>query len=213
MMDWAAISIELQKPLDKRHVKPPKKFGPKGDYIEAWHAQAEANRIFGEGGWVQEVTETRCVAENPREIGQQKKPGWGVTYTAKVRITVGGVAREDFGAGHGYDVDLGLAHESAIKEAVSDAMKRALKSFGNPFGLALYDKTQANVADAAEIERQARAESEAQRIIANIESCESIEELQGMWASIEAEARKRQDVARAKDTRKSDLMREQKEAA
>lgn len=52
------------------------------------------------------------------------------------------------GAGHGIDADLGLAHESAVKEAETDAMKRCLMTFGNPFGLALYDKTQANVAEA-----------------------------------------------------------------
>jgi hypothetical protein len=40
---------------------------------------------------------------------------------------------------------LGEALESAAKEAETDAMKRALMTFGNPFGLALYDKTQANV--------------------------------------------------------------------
>lgn len=163
-MDHSEAIAELRKPLDKRHVKPPSQYGPKGDYIEAWHAQAEANRIFGEFDWCQEVTETKCVSENPRKIGKAQKDGWGVTYTAKVRITVEGTAREDFGAGHGYDLDLGLAHESAIKEAVSDAMKRALKSFGNPFGLALYDKTRANVADGAAEERReeeaARAEAD-----------------------------------------------------
>ena len=31
----------------------------------------------------------------------------------------------------------GEAHESAIREAETDAMKRALSTFGNPFGLAL----------------------------------------------------------------------------
>jgi recombination DNA repair RAD52 pathway protein len=97
--------------------------------------------------------QSECVMQSEREIGQNKDPGWGVTYTARVRVTVDGVIREDFGAGHGYDRDLGLAHESAIKEAVSDAMKRALKSFGYPFGLALYDKDQANVVDGAEAER------------------------------------------------------------
>ena len=30
-------------------------------------------------------------------------------------------------------MDLGQAHESAIKEAETDAMKRALMTFGNPF--------------------------------------------------------------------------------
>ena len=155
-MDWSEVSEELRQPLDSKHVKPPKSFGPKGDYIEAWHAQAEANRIFGFGGWKQEVVDAVCVSQVERGIGKDKKPGWGVTYTAKVRITVDGVIREDFGAGHGYDVDLGMAHESAVKEAVSDAMKRGLKSFGNPFGLALYDKTKSNVVD---LEAEKRASS------------------------------------------------------
>src|SRR5690606_8727621 len=62
-----------------------------------------------------------------------------------VRVTVGEIVREGVGSGHGIDVDVGLAHESAIKEAETDAMKRALMTFGNPFGLALYDKEQANV--------------------------------------------------------------------
>jgi DNA recombination protein Rad52 len=144
------IVAELQKKLDPGHVKPPQKFGPKGDYLEGWHVIAEANRIFGFGGWSYEVVDTKCVAEKPREIGQQKRDGWGVTYTSRVRVDVSGVVREDFGAGHGYDVDLGLAHESAIKEAVTDALKRTLRTFGNPFGLALYDKSRANVGHADE---------------------------------------------------------------
>ena len=40
---------------------------------------------------------------------------------------------------------LGEAHESALKEAETDAMKRALATFGNLFGLALYDKEQSGV--------------------------------------------------------------------
>ncbi|MFM7549233.1 MAG: Rad52/Rad22 family DNA repair protein, partial [Cyanobacteriota bacterium] len=40
-------------------------------------------------------------------------------------------------------------HESALKEAETDAMKRALMTFGNPFGLALYDKRQREVSSAA----------------------------------------------------------------
>ena len=46
-------------------------------------------------------------------------------------------------------MDLGQAHESALKEAETDAMKRALMTFGNPFGLALYDKAQRQVSSAA----------------------------------------------------------------
>lgn len=147
-MTFTPEQIELLRAkLDKSHVRPPQKFGPKGDYLEGWHVIAEANRIFGFDAWSYEVVETRCVSEAARKIGRDQKDGWGVTYTSKVRVIIGDIIREDFGAGHGYDLDLGLAHESAIKEAVTDALKRALRTFGNPFGLALYDKSRANVDD------------------------------------------------------------------
>jgi len=77
-----------------------------------------------------------------------------------VRIRLGNQAneapslvREGSGAGHGIDVDLGLAHESALREAETDAMKRALMTFGNPFGLALYDKQQRQVTSSVREER------------------------------------------------------------
>lgn len=147
-MDWQKISAELSRKLDPANVKPAKAYGPKGDYIEGWHAIAEANRIFGFDGWSYSIKDCKCVSERPRKIGKapNEKDGWGVTYTVAVYVDVCGVVRrEDVGAGHGYDLDCGLAHESAIKEAVTDALKRALRTFGNPFGLALYDKTRENV--------------------------------------------------------------------
>lgn len=138
---------ELQKKLDPKYVASRQQGGRNVSYIEGWHAIAEANRIFGFDAWHRETVILNLVAEKPRKIGkgQYEKDGWGVTYTAKVRITTGDIVREGVGAGHGIDQDLGQAHESAIKEAETDAMKRALMTFGNPFGLALYDKTQSNV--------------------------------------------------------------------
>jgi len=128
--------------------------------LEGWVAIREANRIFGFDGWQRETIELRCVAESQRPIGRDQKPGWGVTYIAKVRIRLGSQAsgvpslvREGSGAGHGIDVDLGLAHESALKEAETDAMKRALMTFGNPFGLAFYDKQQRQVTSSLREER------------------------------------------------------------
>jgi DNA repair and recombination protein RAD52 len=142
----------LKAPLSKSHVKERKQAGRALSYVEAWHAIAEANRIFGFHAWTRETVDIRCVAEGSREIGKDnnKRLGHSVSYVARVRVTVNGIVREGTGAGHGIDADLGLAHESAIKEAESDAMKRALMTFGNPFGLALYDKEQANVTEAAE---------------------------------------------------------------
>lgn len=134
---------ELSAKLDRSHVKERVQAGRKLSYVEGWHAIAEANRIFGYDAWTRETLDLRMVAERERAVGQGQ--GFGVTYIAKVRVIVDGVAREGIGAGHGIDRDLGLAHESAVKEAETDAMKRALMTFGNPFGLALYDKTQENV--------------------------------------------------------------------
>jgi len=55
------------------------------------------------------------------------------------------ICREGCGTGQGSGQTPGEAHESALKEAETDAMKRALMTFGNPFGLALYDRERKGV--------------------------------------------------------------------
>lgn len=146
-MSFTAEQVrELQKPLDRSNVKSRTQGGSSVSYVEAYHAENEANRIFGFDAWDRETELTH--------IGERELDGkWRVYYRAKVRITVrsddgGTTVREGCGFGSGIDRDIGQAHESALKEAESDAEKRALKTFGNPFGQALYDKTQANVVDA-----------------------------------------------------------------
>jgi DNA recombination protein Rad52 len=144
----------LSAPLDRAKVRQREQGRSQVSYLEGWQVIAEANRIFGFDGWQRETVALRCVNQSERTIGRDQRPGWGVTYTARVRITVGEstgaqLIREGCGAGHGIDTDLGQAHESALKEAETDAMKRALMTFGNPFGLALYDKQQREVTGAA----------------------------------------------------------------
>ncbi len=148
-MTFNAKQLEaLAAPLNRDSVKQREQAGRKLSYIEAWHAIAEANRIFGYDGWNRETVELKLLGE-PREVPDKYgKPQYRVGYMAKVRITVGAIIREGCGFGSGIDKDVDQAHESALKEAESDAMKRALMTFGNQFGLALYDKEQANVADA-----------------------------------------------------------------
>ena len=150
----------LAAPLNRANVQTRSQAGRSFNYLEGWVAIREANRIFGFDGWQRETIELRCVSESQRPIGREQKPGWGVTYIARVRIRLGSqgngdhfLVREGSGAGHGIDVDLGLAHESALKEAETDAMKRALMTFGNPFGLALYDKQQRQVTSSVREER------------------------------------------------------------
>ena len=141
-MDWDKISAELSKKLDPKHVKGRKQGGGQVQFIEGWHAISEMNRIFGFGAWDRETLELRQLGD-PREVDGKMR----VDYMARVRVTVGGKIRDGSGFGQGIDRDVGQAHESALKEAETDAMKRAMMTFGNPFGLALYDKSRENVGE------------------------------------------------------------------
>ena len=151
----AAQIQALAAPLDRSLISTREQGRSQLAYLPSWVVIREANRIFGFDGWQRQTISCRCITQAERMIGtrsqgREPRQGWGVTYTARVRITVnagalGVLIREGSGAGHGIDVDLGLAHESALKEAETDAMKRALMTFGNPFGLALYDRQQREV--------------------------------------------------------------------
>lgn len=132
---------ELAKPLNSAHVKPPAP-GKYGEYIEGWRVIDEANRVFGFEGWSREMRKLDLVGE-PYKDGDK----WRVGYMATVRVTAGVALRDGTGYGSGIGRDLNDAHESAIKEAETDATKRALMTFGYQFGLALYDKTKEHVVD------------------------------------------------------------------
>ena len=100
----------LSAPLDRANVRQREQGRSRVSYLEGWQVIAEANRIFGFDGWQRQTIAVRCVAQAERLIGRDQKPGWGVTYTARVRVTViaGGLTpliREGSGAGHGIDVD------------------------------------------------------------------------------------------------------------
>lgn len=155
--DWDAAKLLLDQDLDKKYVRSRKQGGVQLSYIEGWHAIAEANRIFGFGGW---SCETLAYAEQSRETAEPvgKPSQYRVSYTAHVRVTVGGVTRDGLGYGSGFaqlSQGVGGAIEGAIKEAETDATKRALKSFGWQFGLALYDKSRAHVSDAPQSYQEA----------------------------------------------------------
>ena len=127
---------ELKQPIDLKNVAERKTgWDQKVPFVESWKAIDEANRIFGFDGWSSETIQLDCVQNDDV----------CVTYIAKVRVTVGDVIREGVGAGHGKGerVNLGDKHESAVKEAESDARKGALMHFGNQFGLSLYDAKKA----------------------------------------------------------------------
>lgn len=159
----------LQAKLDPSVVSTREQSGKKLSYIEGWFAIAEANRIFGFDAWNRE---TIALQETSRDLlkikGYNGKPDyeqWRVSYLARVRVTIGDIVREGTGYGSGMSKPeaLGDAIESAAKEAETDAMKRALMTFGNPFGLALYDKTRANVGIEEQQEPQRQSSAKLKR--------------------------------------------------
>jgi hypothetical protein len=134
---------KLTGKLDRRHVQSREVEGRAVDYIEGWFAIAQANAIFGFSGWDREMTHFERIYERTR--GDVTS----CAYVARVRIRVRTgrttIIREGSGCGSATANTSGEAHDMALKAAETDATKRALATFGNPFGLGLYDKEQSGV--------------------------------------------------------------------
>jgi hypothetical protein len=106
-------------------------------YLPGWYVIAAANRIFGADGWSYRLLELQQVAEATKGDGNVLG-----AFQATVEVSVGACVRQDVGL-DAYDCP---AHalisgvDKARKGAVTDALKRALRTFGDQFGLALYDR-------------------------------------------------------------------------
>jgi DNA recombination protein Rad52 len=112
-------------------------------YIEGWAAINQANRIFGHDGWGAEVVgEVTYRTMGVEDSANDTFPAAGM-YTAVVRVTVRGCpSRSDVGCAFVTE-ETPEAHEVAYKGAVTDALKRSLRHFGEQFGLGLYDRRSA----------------------------------------------------------------------
>jgi Rad52/22 family double-strand break repair protein len=136
-MGFSARQVQaLRRNLDHRHVRTREAHGRELSYIEGWYAITEANRIFGFDGWNRETVESRCV------LARENRGTFLAVYLARVRVTVHAdgavVIREGHGTGEGRGTSPGEVHDIALKAAETDATKRALTTFGKPFGLELY---------------------------------------------------------------------------
>jgi len=152
MSDFNALSANpyaarLARPLEAKRVKQRSAGGnrPALSYLETHDVIRAANEIFGFGGWGHEIVELRQIPAT--QVNRDGKTGICVGYVCTVRLTVAGCVPTS-GIGYGdateYQASAAVtAHELAAKEAESDALKRALKNYGDQFGLALYDKAAA----------------------------------------------------------------------
>lgn len=130
----------LQKALGPEFISTRKGAGGKElSYLDGHDSIYLANKLLGNDKWSDDIT---MDSVNSRKEGDK----WIVDATATVKVTVRWASGEstthgDVGYGGGKPRQtISEALEGAIKEAVTDARKRALKNFGEPLGNCLYDK-------------------------------------------------------------------------
>lgn len=132
----------LEHELDSSRIKTREKGNINLSYLEGFDIMETANTIFGFGNWSYTVSKLEQVSQ---EVNKNENKV--VCYKAIVKVLVHNnthtinVIKEDVGFGTGISKTLADAHESSAKEAITDALKRTLRSFGNQFGNSLYDKS------------------------------------------------------------------------
>ena len=139
--------VEKQLSVLKYDIEPSRiKSRTKGNinlsYLEGFDLIETANKIFGHGNWSYAITSLD-------QVSQETNTNQNVVicYKAVVKLTVYSldhskhISKEDVGFGTGIAKMLADAHEGGAKEAVTDSLKRSMRSLGNQFGNSLYDKS------------------------------------------------------------------------
>ncbi|KAF8343144.1 Rad52/22 family double-strand break repair protein-domain-containing protein [Cantharellus anzutake] len=137
----AGLQAKLDKRLGPEYIsqRPGPGGGPKLTYVEGWKVINLANEVFGFNGWASNIVNITVDYLDTNEETQRVNVG----VSAIVRVTLrDGVFREDVGYGAVENVKgKGMALDKCKKEAVTDAIKRTFRTFGNVLGNCLYDKT------------------------------------------------------------------------
>ena len=139
--------VEKQLSVLKYDIEPSRiKSRTKGNinlsYLEGFDLIETSNKIFGHGNWSYSITSLD-------QVSQETNTNQNVVicYKAVVKLTVYSldhskhISKEDVGFGTGIAKMLADAHEGGAQEAVTDSLKRSMRTLGNQFGNSLYDKS------------------------------------------------------------------------
>ncbi|KAL1902916.1 DNA repair protein rad52 [Sporothrix stenoceras] len=135
----ATLQSRLEKQLGPEYLSA--RAGPSGQkvhYIAAEKVITLANEVFGFNGWSSSIQNIQIdfVDEHPQTF----KISVGLSVIVRVTLR-DGTYHEDIGYGHIENCKgKAAAFEKAKKEGTTDALKRALRSFGNVLGNCIYDK-------------------------------------------------------------------------
>ncbi|KKK26984.1 hypothetical protein ARAM_002616 [Aspergillus rambellii] len=135
----ATLQARLDKKLGPEYISSrPGAAGQKVHYLAADKCINLANEVFGFNGWSSSIQNIGIdfVEESPNT----GRVNIGLSVIMRVTLK-DGAYHEDIGYGH-IDNCKGkaAAFEKAKKEATTDALKRALRNFGNVLGNCIYDK-------------------------------------------------------------------------
>lgn len=136
----------LEAPLDKSRVKQ----SQGQSHLEGWDVRAHLTRIFGFGGWDETLLGVECIYEHLGNELKADKKQWYVTYRCTMRLTiwgtdadgnraVAGIYEEGAIGGAENQPSHADAHDLAMKESMTQALKRCAINLGNAFGLSLYN--------------------------------------------------------------------------
>lgn len=131
-MDRETIAHELEQSLGPEYISTINQHA----YIEGHRIISLANRIFGFDGWSSEITNM----EQDFHTVSSGRHTMGINCTMRVTLA-NGSHRED--VGYGTAVNMPSRHqasEKARKEASTDALKRAMRQFGEALGNCIYNK-------------------------------------------------------------------------
>lgn len=135
----ATLQSRLEKQLGPEYIS--SRAGPSGQkvhYLAAEKCIQLANEVFGFNGWSSQIKDVQVdfVEENPQTF----KVSLGLSVIVRVTLR-DGTFHEDIGYGHMENCKgKAAAFEKAKKEGTTDALKRALRNFGNVLGNCIYDK-------------------------------------------------------------------------
>ncbi|KAF2399158.1 hypothetical protein EJ06DRAFT_531480 [Trichodelitschia bisporula] len=134
----ATLQAKLDRQLGPEFISSRK--GPGGKsfhYVAAEKVIGIANEVFGFNGWSSAI---QNVTIDYVDIDKSGKVSMGCSTIVRVTLK-DGTYHEDIGYGETSNMPgKGQAFEKIKKEASTDALKRALRSFGNVLGNCIYDK-------------------------------------------------------------------------
>ncbi|KAL3481600.1 hypothetical protein BJX99DRAFT_218597 [Aspergillus californicus] len=135
----AILQSRLEQKLGPEYISArPGAAGQKVHYLSADKCINLANEVFGFNGWSSSIQNVQI--DFVDESATTGKVNLGLSVIVRVTLK-DGAYHEDVGYGHIENCKgKAAAFEKAKKEATTDALKRALRNFGNVLGNCIYDK-------------------------------------------------------------------------